>query len=219
MNYKDLAERFDKDPTFAARQAEHGFTRVDTQRLQLIASGYLPAAGRTRQQVILGTGSQANFHASKSEVNAKMAIFDGINVEDMRAVGMADSQMNVSMCIGWHGTFMDVSTFARLALGNEDARKILTFNGMATLQAATLDTLKEEITAIIMSNHEAAKAKVRTDQPARAKQSAVSKAKAKADPPTSRQRWSSEDWGRWNDGGYHGRTWYSAAEWRRYWGH
>ena len=128
MNYKDLAERFDKDPTFAARQAEHGFTRVDTQRLQLIASGYLPAAGRIRQQVILGAGSQANFHASKSKVNAKMAIFDGINVEDMRAVGMADSQMNVSMCIGWHGTFMDVSTFAGLALGNEDARKILTFN-------------------------------------------------------------------------------------------
>ena len=40
-----------------------------------------------------------------------MVIFDGVNVEDTRAVGMADSQMNVSMCVGWHGTFMDVSTF------------------------------------------------------------------------------------------------------------
>ena len=63
--------------------------------------------------------------------------------------------------------------------------------------------------------------KVRSDQPARAKQGAVSKAKAKAAPPTSRQQWSNalEDWGRWNYGGYHGRNWYSAAEWHRYWGH
>ena len=187
-DYKDLADRFDKDSTFAARQAENGLTRVDMQRI--IASGYLPA------QVILGAGSQANFRASKSEVNAKMVIFDGVNVEDTRAVGMADSQMNVSMCIGWHGAFMDVSTtFAGLALGDEDARRILTFNGMMILKAATLNTLKEEINALIMSNHEAAKAKVRSDQPARAKQSAVSKAKAKADPATSRQLWSSEDWG------------------------
>ena len=138
-----------------------------------------------------------------------MVIFDGYTVEDIRAVGMADSQMSVNMCIGWHGTFMDVSTFAGLAVGNEDARRILTFDGMTVLKAATLDTIKEEINALIMSNHEAAKAKVRSDQPARAKQSAASKEKAKADPPTSRQQWSSEDWGRWN-GGYHGRTWYSA---------
>ena len=59
--------------------------------------------------MILGAGSQANFQASKSEVNVKMAIFDSITVEQ-RAVGMADTQMIINMCIGWHGTFMDVAT-------------------------------------------------------------------------------------------------------------
>ena len=65
----------------------------------------------------------------------------------------------------------------------------LTFNGMVVLQAATLDALMEEINALIVNNHEAAKAKVRSYQPARAKQSAVSKAKSNANPPTSRQQW------------------------------
>ena len=114
---------------------------------------------------------------------------------------------------------MDVSTFAGLALGNEDARKVLTFNGLVNLQATTFDSLKEEINELIVGSHEAAKAKVRSDQPARAKQSAISKAKSKASPSTVRPQWSEEDWNKWNYGGYHGRTWCSAAEWRRYWGH
>ena len=217
-NYRDLADRFDTDPTFAARQAEHGLTRTDMRRLQVYSTGFLPAPGRTRQQVILGAGSQADFRASKSEVNAKLVIYDGVGVEELQALGLADQQMRVNMGVGWHGTFMDVSTFAGLALGNEDARKVLTFQGTVNLQATTFDLLKEEINALIVSDHEAAKAKVRSDQPARAKQSAISKAKSKASPATVRTQWSEEDWNKWHYGGYQGRTWYSAAEWRRYWG-
>ena len=63
-NYRNLADRFDKDPTFAARQAENGLTRMNMRRLQVYATGFLPAPGRTRQQVILGAGSQADFNAS-----------------------------------------------------------------------------------------------------------------------------------------------------------
>ena len=53
-NYSSLADRFDKDPAFATRQAEIGLTRHDMLRLELVARGFLPHAGRTRQQVILG---------------------------------------------------------------------------------------------------------------------------------------------------------------------
>ena len=60
-NFRNLADRFDNDPTFAARQAENGLTRADMRRLQVYATGYLPAPGRTRQQVILGAGSHADF--------------------------------------------------------------------------------------------------------------------------------------------------------------
>ena len=218
-NYRNLADRFDKDPTFAAWQAENGLTRMDMRRLQAYATGFLPAPGRTRQQVILGTGSQANFRASKSEVNAKLVIYDGVGLEELQALGLADQQMRVNMGVGWHGTFMDVATFAGLALGNEDARKVLTFNGLVNLQATNLESLKTEINELTVGNHEAAKAKVRSDQPARAKQSAISKAKSKAGPSAVRPQWSEEDWNNRNHGGYHGRTWYSAAEWRRYWGH
>ena len=58
--------------------------------------------------------------------------------------------MRVNMGVGWHGIFMDVSTFAGLALGNEDARKVLTFNGLVNLEATTLDSLKEEINELIV---------------------------------------------------------------------
>ena len=103
-------------------------------------------------------------------------------------------------------------------LANEDARKVVTFNGLVTLRASTLGEMKEEVYTLLTSNYEPALSKIRADQPARAKQSAISKAKAKAGPPpaAARQTYSSEDWNRWHYGGYHGRTWYSAAEWRRY---
>ena len=220
-NYRNLADRFDKDPTFAARQAENGLTRMDMRRLQVYATGFLPAPGRTRQQVILGAGSQADFNASRSEVNAKLVIYEGVAIEELQALGLADEQMTVNMGVGWHGTFMDVATFAGLALGNEDARKVLTFNGLVSLQATNLEALKTEISELIVANHEPAKAKVRSDQPARARQSEISKDKSEAAPAAPRQRWSDADWDKWhygNYGGYHGRTWYSAAEWRRYWG-
>ena len=164
------------------------------------------ASGRARQQVILGTGSQANFRASKSEINAKLVIYDGVGVEELQALGLADQQMRVSNGLGWHDSFMDIAIFAGLALGNEDARKILPFNGFANLQVINLESLKAEINELIVGNHEAAKAKVRSDQPARAKQSEISKAKSKAGPSTVRLQWSEEDWNKWNYGGYHGRT-------------
>ena len=219
-NYRSLADRFDKDPTFAARQAERGLTRTDMRRLEIYAKGYLPAPGRTRQQVALGAGSQVSFSAAKTEVVAKIVIFEGVCVAELQALGLADQNTEVNMAMGWHGTFMDVETFAGLALGNEDARKVVTFNGLVTLRASTLGEMKEEVYALLMSNYEPALSKIRADQPARAKQSAISKAKAKAGPPpaAARQTYSSEDWNRWHYGGYHGRTWYSAAEWRRYWG-
>ena len=219
-NYRSLADRFDKDPTFAARQAERGLTRTDMRRLEIYAKGYLPAPGRTRQQVVLGAGSQVSFSAAKTEVVAKIVIFEGVPVAELQALGLADQHTEVNMAMGWHGTFMDVETFAGLALGNEDARKVVTFNGLVTLRATTLGEMKEEIYALLTSNYEPALSKIRADQPARAKQSAISKAKAKAGPPpsTTRQSYSTEDWNRWHYGGCHGRTWYSAAEWRRYWG-
>ena len=98
---------------------------------------------------------------------------------------------------------------------------MLTFNGLVNLQANNLEALKTEINELIVANHEAAKAKakVRSDQPARARQSEISKAKSKAGPAAVRPQWSEADWNKWHYGGYHGRTWYSAAEWRRYWGH
>ena len=217
-NFRNLADRFDNDPTFAARQAENGLTRADMRRLQVYATGFLPAPGRTRQQVILGAGSQADFHASRSEVNAKLVIYDGVAIEELKALGLADDDMTVNMGVGWHGTFMDVATFAGLALGNEDARKVLTFQGLVSLQATNLDALKTEIRDLILANYDPAQAKVRSDQPARARQSEISKAKSKAAPAAPRQRWTDADWERWQYGGYYGRNWYSAAEWRRYWG-
>ena len=169
--------------------------------------------------MILDAGSQANFAAAKAEVNAKMVVSDGVTVQELQALGLADQNTQVNMAMGWYGAFMDVETFAGLALGNEDARKIITFNGTVVLRASTLSEVKEEIYTLLSTNHEAAIAKIRTDQPARAKQSAISKAKAKAGPAaTARPTYSSEDWNRWHYGGYHGRTWYSATEWRRYWG-
>ena len=117
---------------------------------------------------------------------------------------------------------MDATTFSGLALGNEAARRLLTFNGMTTLRGATLDALATEIREIFEADLSAARNKSRSDAPARAKQSAAQKASAKAKPPSapapsSRPRWSDEDWQRWNQGGYYGRTWYSASEWRQYW--
>ena len=132
--------------------------------------------------MILGAGPQANFRASNSEVNAKLVIYNDVDIQELQAVGLADANMTVNMGIGWHGTFMDVTTFAGFALGNEDARKVLTFKGLVTLAATTLDELKAEINGLIVSNHEAARAKIASDQPARAKQSAISKAKSKANP-------------------------------------
>ena len=217
-SFRNLVDRFDNDPTYAARQAENGLTRTDIQRLQVFATGYLPAPGRTRQQVILGAGSHADFQASRSEVHAKLVIYDGIAIEELKNLGLADDEMTLNMGVGWHGTFMDVPTFAGLALGNGDARKVLTFNGLVSLQATTLDALKTEVRNLIAANYAPAQAKIRSDQPARARQAEVSKAKSKAAPAAPRQRWSDADWERWQYGGYYGRTWYSAAEWRRYWG-
>ena len=113
---------------------------------------------------------------------------------------------------------MDVPTLAGLALGNEDARKVLTFNGLVNLQATNLDALKTEIRDLILANYAPAQAKIRSGQPACARQSEISKAKSKAAPAAPRQRWTDADWERWQYGGYYGRNWYSAAEWRRYWG-
>ena len=194
------------------------FLETDIQRLQVFATGYLPAPGRTRQQVILGAGSHADFQASRSEVHAKLVMDDGVAIEELKNLGLADDEMTLNMSVGWHGTFMDAPTFAGLALGNEDARKVLTFNGLVSLQATTLDTLKTEVLDLIAANYAPAQAKIRSDQPARARQAEISKAKSKAAPAAPRQRWSDADWERWQHGGYYGRTWYSSAEWRRYWG-
>ena len=111
---------------------------------------------------------------------------------------------------------MDATTFSGLALGDEAARRLLTFSGMTTLRGATLAALAAEIRDIFEANLAAARNTVRSDAPARAKQSATQKASAKAKPPSapapsSRPRWSDEDWQRWNHGGY------SASEWRQYW--
>ena len=116
-SFRNLVDRFDIDPTYAARQAENGLTRTDIQRLQVFAVGYLPAPGRTRQQVILGAGSHADFQASRSEVHAKLVIYDGVAIEELKTLGLADDEMPLNMGVGWHGTFMDVPTFAGLALG------------------------------------------------------------------------------------------------------
>ena len=36
MNFRSLVDRFDNDPTYAARQAENGLTRADIRRLQVL---------------------------------------------------------------------------------------------------------------------------------------------------------------------------------------
>ena len=83
------------------------------------------------------------------------------------------------------------------ALGKEAARRLLTFSGMTTLRGATLAALAAEIRDIFEANLAAARNKVRSDAPARARQSAAQKASAKAKPPSapapsSRPRWSDE---------------------------
>ena len=109
--------------------------------------------------------------------------------------------------------------YLRLASGSSSGWAKPAARPCLKLQFNLVDSLKEEINELIVGNHEAAKAKVRSDQPARAKQSAISKAKSKASPSTVRPQWSEEDWNKWNYGGCHGRAWYSAAEWGRCWGH
>ena len=82
---------------------------------------------------------------------------------------------------------MDVETFAGLALGNEDARKVVSFNGLVTFRASILSKMKEEVYTLLTSNYEPALSKIRANQPACAKQSAISKAKTKARPPPAAQ--------------------------------
>ena len=133
-NYRSLADRFDKDPTFAARQAERGTYSPQTcGGWRFTPKAICPHLAAPASRSCWAAGSQVSFSAAKTEVVAKIVIFEGVPVAELQALGLADQHTEVNMAMGWHGTFMDVETFAGLALGNEDARKVVTFNGLVTL--------------------------------------------------------------------------------------
>ena len=106
-------------------------------------------------------------------VVAKLIFFNGTTVDQMRPVGLVDDPTADSMAVGCHGSFTDVPPFAGLALGNKDARRLLTFIDMVLLKAGSLAALTEELNDVIRNNAQAARSKVKSEQAARAKQSAA----------------------------------------------
>ena len=149
----------------ATCQAEELLTCQDMLRFEIIARGFPPDAGRTRQQVILGAGSQADFSsATQSDVVAKLVYYNELAVEPMRVVHLADeTTTRASMALSWMQQCTTVWPPAtRLPVES------LPFNGMVVLNRMTLNALLEEINGIFGNNLQAAQAKVRPDEPARA---------------------------------------------------
>ena len=110
---------------------------------------------------------------------------------------------------------MNATTHAGLARGNEAVRRILTFNGLVILNAATLGAPFKEIQNMLGGNIRGAQATVKADEQANAKQSAAQKTAAKAkSSAAAHQRWLGGDWQRWNHGSYHRRTWCLARSCR-----
>ena len=165
--------------------------------------------------------NQADFASTaQSDVVAKLIYYSETSVAPMRVVHLADETLTLNMGVGLPWLFHGSRNIRRFGSRQRGCPQDLglQFNGMVVLKGmtpnSTLNSLMEEISSIFADNLQAARAKVRSQESAHAKQSSASKAKAKSSASGPHARWSDEDWAGWRRAGYH---WRSAIEWCRYW--
>ena len=69
---------------------------VPRQLLQLIGTDVVDRHAESCQSV----QDAADFQASRSEVHAKLVIYDGIALEELKTLGLADDDMTLNMGVG-----------------------------------------------------------------------------------------------------------------------
>ncbi|CAE7337449.1 kptA, partial [Symbiodinium sp. CCMP2456] len=150
MNYPSVSERWERDDQFRTRMMQEGRNLEDMQKFDYLSSAILPDPGRTEEQRHLRAGANYSSAATTpGAAPAKLVFFAHCEVEPLRTLRFIDNTSDVPIGVTYMGTFLSPKIYAEIALANEAARRILTFDGEVRLDGTTVDGITSELAAVI----------------------------------------------------------------------
>ena len=149
LSYSSISQRWEQDDQFRSRMMEEGRNLEDMQKFDHMALAVLPDPGRTEEQRHLRAGAHYYTAGTTPGVApAKLVFFAHCEVEPLRTLKFIDDNSDVPIGVTYMGAFLNPKLFAEIALANESARRILTFDGEVHLDGTSAEMITSELATI-----------------------------------------------------------------------